>query len=348
MRPLFAATGQGLLSAQFLRNMFFSYYNTHPNWERPCQTIRSKVLEYRKPLLVLVGASKEEQSSLEGVLLGIYKCYLLRLDYTVAFANLMNAAGRKETFTDWATFARKLSNSPLESLMIATAGLLENAVQLKTTLNLYQELYDRTRLGFADRWTEHQSRQLISTVEALGEFTELKHWSLAILPKLHKTFAGSWQDLSPSLVGASVRPIGTGEADQLLAEAMERLRGRYSAEAHTVLSTLLLHHRGGSYPHQARTSQTTDYDGWLVSGWNITKRKFRHLSIGGLSALPIEANWQRNAPGLALPDQDCGEMQMIGIPSVDAIHYTREPMNRDLFVQQTSSCGVLSLCFVEQ
>ena len=39
---------------------------------------------------------------------------------------------------------------------------------------------------------------------------------------------------------------------------------------------------------------------------------------------------------------------MIGIPSVDAIHYTREPMNRDLFVQQTSSCGVLSLCFDEQ
>ena len=226
MRPLFAATGQGLLSAQFLRNMFFSgHYNT-PNWDRPCQTIRSKVLEYRKPLLVLVGASKEEQSSLEGVLLGIYKCYLLRLDYTAAFANLMNAAGRKETFTDWATFARKLSNSPLESLMIATAGLLENAVQLKTTLNLYQELYDRTRLGFADRWTEHQSRQLISTVEALGEFTELKHWSLAILPKLHKTFAGSWQDLPPSLVGAPVRPIGTEEADQLLAQAMDRLRGR--------------------------------------------------------------------------------------------------------------------------
>ena len=282
MRPLFAATGQGLLSAQFLRNMFFSgHYNT-PNWDRPCPTIRSKVLEYRKPLLVLVGASKEEQSSLEGVLLGIYKCYLLRLDYTAAFANLMNAAGRKETFTDWATFARDESYSSLRG---ATAGLLENAVQLKTTLDLYQEFYDRTRLGFADRWTEHQSRQLISTVEALGEFTELKHWSLANLPKLHKTFAGSWQDLSPSLVGASVRPIGTGEADQLLAEATERLRGRYSAETHTVRVQVARKMLQGLY-NSERASGSEAYVvnlSYLIDITNRAAAQYQLNAVNGLS-----------------------------------------------------------------
>ena len=200
--------------------------------------------------------------------------------------------------------------------------------------------------------------------------TAASNWTVTMLAKLHETFgpkAGHRpgvrrhgnlvhrQAPRAASVGAMLKPIGTEEAHGLLVRALKQMRWRYNTEEHArractksirecdaeeVLSTLLLH-RAGSYPGQV---STTDYNTWLLSGWNITKRKHRH--VDGLFTLPIAARWHRNFPSLELPDQNCGKVQMSGVPPFEVVPKTRLIMERyeshnesTTFVSHSSSCG---------
>ena len=349
------ATGQGLLHFEFLHTLFFAghYNNLDCNLEQRCSTVRLKVLEYSKAHLLL---SEDSVPALEDTLWQVYKCFLMRLDYTVAFASLINAVWQRGDMAGFDSFllsksphikSRHKKTSPIYAWVLTAENLLENAAQLKLLRGLYQSERVTTLYSLRGRYTRHLFQRLISTVEMLGAFPEASHWTVTMLARLHKMFG-------PDVgyrhgVGAMLKPIGTEEAHGLLARALKQMRWRYNTEEHArracaksirecdaeeVLSTLLLH-RAGSYPGQV---QTTDYTAWLVSGWNIIKRKHRH--VDGWFTLPIAARWHRNFPALQLPDQNCGKVQMSPVPIFEVIPKLRGTTRQhNAFVQHSSTCG---------
>jgi hypothetical protein len=209
------------------------------------------------------------------------------------------------------------------ALLNLIQGLLETNFHLTRIAEIFLgEGFDWPRamiLSSPNRYTEHQARRLISALEGLDDLPGVQE----LLPKLHAAFELS----SPYFPGNSpphVEALGAEEAMAELTHAMGQLHSRHNTHGHTTLSSLLLKDRAGSYGRTASTS--VDYDGWLVSGWAISK-KTHGQHVDGVFELPTPLPWHRNSPGLASPD-GANEIEIAVVPLQEDIPYNWEASSR--------------------
>ena len=168
--------------------MFFAghYNNLNSNLDQRCSAVRLKVLEYIEAQTIVRG-SGELLSALEDTLWQIHKCFVTRLDYTVAFTSLVNAVWQRG---DLLGKSGSVSFFPFHNLVKTVDNLLENAAQLETVRDLHRKYTaTRTRLGLhKDRYTQHLYERLISAVGMLGAFPEASHWAVTTMANLRKAF----------------------------------------------------------------------------------------------------------------------------------------------------------------
>ena len=284
----------------------------------------------------------------EAKLLPAYKCFLLHLEYMATSVSAVNSVMLRDS---------KKNNKDLVHMMFggsdlfaAAEELTEAIVMFQNTLSAYKQYHGRSALRLHDLRTMRQSVQLIRTVKALGQVQghrwdnnyaefNFRLWSTDLVPILER-------DLNKEqirLVDEPVEPVGSQEASNLMAQAMQRLRARWDDTGeYTVLSSLLMQDRVGSYPHHG--FHTTDSKIWLRCGWNLTKTTHKHLDhVRGYFELPAPSKFHRNLPGIGLPsNKKCRSVEMTAVPRFDQLEIWHRPLHRDPYAVQESFCSTPS------